>query len=277
MKKRTLLAGISLSLVASVAIAGTAAYLTDTDEAENTMVLGNVSIKQNEHQRVQNDDGTYATGTVDGRTSYLLEEFDQDKPILPIVGDPSESGNSPAYAGWDETTVRMSQINSYGGMQVFAGKNAQDKFVTVTNDGNSDAYVRTMVAVEVGSTGTNFVKTSSRAGSGTAPWIGNYVGIVDIDGTNYMLSEYIYRGASDVKRHENGVLPAGETTYPSLCQVYIKHNATNEDMVAIDGNGNGKLDVLVYSQAVQADGFDSAEKALDMAFGDITAENHPWA
>ena len=57
--------------------------------------------------------------------------FEQEKLILPIVGDPSLPGNNPGYAGWDSIPVRMSQVDSYGGMSVFAGKNAVDKFINL--------------------------------------------------------------------------------------------------------------------------------------------------
>ena len=77
-------------------------------------------------------------------------------------------------------------------------------------------------------------------------------------------------------RHENGILPAGKTTYPSLAQVYLKSEATNEDMESLDGNGNGKLDIVVLSQAVQADGFADAKTALDTAFGTPSAKAAEW-
>ena len=284
MKKRIVTIALVAALLATC-FAGTYAYLTDTDSVANTMTLGNVQIEQNEYQRKVNADGTYATDTVDGVTSYVLEAYKNDKPLYPIVGDPNEPGDSPAYAGWDEkATVRMSQVKSYGGMQVFAGKNAQDKFVTVTNTGKTDAYVRTIVAIEIGSTaGKKLVMTSSRAIAadkvGTtqddkSPWIkASSLAEVTINGNTYMVIEFIYRGASDVNRHVDGVLPAKDTTYPNLAQVYLKHNATNEDMVNIDGNKNGKLDILVLSQAVQTAGFANAQIALDTAFGDVNAAN----
>ena len=282
MKKRIVTISLVIALLATC-FAGTYAYLTDTDEAVNTMTLGSVAIEQHEYERELNTDGTYKTATIDNNTSYVLKGFTQDKPLYPIVGDPNEPGNSPAWAGFDETTVRMTQVGSYGGMQVFAGKNAQDKFVVVENTGKTDAYVRTIVAIEIGSTaGKKLVMTSSRAIAadkvGTtqddkSPWIkASSLAEVTINGNTYMVIEFIYRGASDVNRHVDGVLPAGDTTYPSLCQVYLKHYATNEDMINLDGNNNGKLDVLVLSQAVQAAGFSSAELALDTAFGDVTAE-----
>ena len=281
--KNVLLTGLSFVLVAAVAIGGTLAYLTSTDDDVNVMTLGNVSIEQHEYERVVNADGTFATDTIDNVTSYVLKDFTQGKPLLPIVGDPNEPGNSPAYAGYDSTIVRMTQVDSYGSMQVFAGKNAQDKFVTVENTGKTDAYVRTLVAIENGTGDASLIGIGSRcvpaadAANSTAPWVSNYIGQIKVDDNTYGLYEYVYRGASDVNRHVNGILPAGDTTYPSLCQVYLKHNSTNEDMVKIDGNGNGTLDILVLSQAVQAAGFDNAETALNAGFGDITTDNHPWA
>jgi len=260
-----------VALVLSVAMAttGTLAYLTDEDADVNTMTLGKVEIVQNESQRVVNEDGTYKTDTIDGQTSYVLEEFEQDKPLLPIVGDPHKTDG--ITLGWDDTPVRMTQIGSYGSMQVFAGKNAVDKFVTVTNTGKSDAFVRTFVAIEIGSTDGSMIRTSYHGA-----WDSKEIGVITIDGNNYMVTEYSYPGAqlSDgTWRHEKGILPAGDTTYPSLAQVYLGSEADNEDVEAIDGNGNGKLDILVLSQAVQADGFEEygAEVALNAGFGEPTA------
>ena len=188
--------------------------------------------------------------------------------------------------GWADTTVRMSQVDSYGGMQVFTSKNAQDKFVTVENTGKTDAYVRTLVALELGDVAyTDFEKiimTSTHSTTDNAnldqPWYRNEIGVIEVDGNNYVLTEFIYHGAqlSSSIRHENGVLPAGDTTYPSLCQVYMKATATNEDVEKIDGNKNGIYDILVVSQAVQVAGFADAETALNAGFGDITTANHPW-
>lgn len=269
--KNLLLTGLSFVLVATVAIGGTLAYLTSEDSDVNVMTLGNVKIAQHEYQRVEND-GAYETKEIDGVTSYVLEDFKQGKDLLPIVGDPSKSGTD--YAGWDNTVVRMTQVNSYGSMQVFAGKNAQDKFVTVENTGKSDAYIRTLVAIEIGSTDGSLIGTSFHQ-----TWKSNNVGAITVDGNNYMLVEYEYIGGqlSDGSwRHENGILPAGDTSYPNLAQVYLKSEATNEDMVAIDGNGNGTLDILVLSQAVQTNGFADAKTALDTAFGTSAEKAAEW-
>lgn len=269
--KKKILTTLSVVLILGLAALGILAYLQSEDSDVNVMTLGEVKIAQHEYQRVENADGTYKTDTIDGQNSYVLEGFEQGKALLPIVGDPSLPGDDPGYAGWDSTTVRMSQVDSYGGMQVFAGKNAQDKFVTVENTGKSDAYVRTLVAIEVGSADADLIGTSYHQ-----TWTSTPVGTITINGNNYYVIEYAYNGAqlSDNSwRHENGILPAGDTSYPNLSQVYLKSIATNEDMEAIDGNGNGMLDILVLSQAVQVGGFENAAVALTAGFGEVNAVN----
>ena len=264
--KNILLSGLSFVLVAALAIGGTVAYLQDDDSDVNVMTLGNVKIEQHEYERVVNDDGTYKTETIDNVTSYVLKDFTQGKPLVPSAID------TTTWEGWDwdANTVRMTQVGSYGGMQVFKeASNAQDKFVTVKNTGKTDAYVRTLVAVEVGSADASLIGKSYHT-----TWTTSNVGKIVVDGNTYYVTEYVYKGASI--RHENGVLPAGDTSYPNLSQVYIHSRATNEDMEKLDGNGNGTLDILVLSQAVQVAGFENAQTALDTAFGKSADKAAEW-
>lgn len=278
MKKRIVTIALVVALLATC-FAGTYAYLTDTDAAVNTMTLGNVKIEQLEYQRATNEDGSYKTDTIDGRTSYVLEAFEDNKPLFPAVIPNGGTVNGVTW-DYDAIPVRMSQVNSHGGASVFNTPNAVDKFVTVANTGDSDAYVRTLIAFEMGTlTVDQFAEAISHemradeAGNGKFPWkLGAQV-VADIDGHNYYVFELIYCGAqtSTGYKHENGVLPAGATTYPSLCQIYMTAESTNETVNAIDGDGNGKYDILVLSQAVQAAGFENAKLALDTAFGAVTA------
>ena len=265
MKKKLIALFLCVALLAIAVVGGTLAYFTDNAKNENTMVFGGVDIEQWEYQRVI-ENGEYKTETIDNQTSYVLGGYEQDKPLFPIVGDPSKG-----EAGWDNTGVRMTQVDSYGTMNVFAGKNAQDKFVVVKNTGKSDAYVRTLVAVEVGAADVDLIGTSYHQ-----TWIKSDEVEATINGSEYYVIEYIYAGGklSDGSwRHENGVLPAGDTAYPSLSQIYLKSDATNADVEALDADKDGKFDVLVLSQAVQVEGFESAEVALDTAFGDVATAN----
>lgn len=278
MKNRKLILIVSLVLAMTMSLGGTLAYLSDTDADVNTMVLGNVTITQNEHQRAKNADGTYKTETIDGVKSYVLEVYENDKPLLPTTeinadGTPNNYGAGPE----DPTTVRMTQVGSYGGMFVFTSKLAQDKFVTVTNTGKTDAYVRTYVAFEIGSTDGSLIRHSYHKNWDRTDFDETKAEdtplYVTINNNNYMVYEYVYLGASDGSRHVKGVLPAGDTTYPSLSQVYLKAVANNDDMVKLDGNKNDKLDILVLSQAIQADGFVDAATALKAGFGEANVAN----
>lgn len=286
--KKIIAMALALVLVAGLSIGGTVAYLSDSARNDNTMTMGKVDISQWEYQRATNDDGTYKTDTIDNRTSYVLEGFTQDKPLLPAI---IPNGGTVGGVTWDydATPVRMSQVKSHGGASVFNTPNAVDKFVVVENTGKNDAYVRTLIAFEIGSKAANevmnnLISCEIRAGvtaDGSQPWTYGDQGAIQIDGKNYFYYEFIYTGAvtSSGWKHENGVLPAGATTYPNLCQVYMAAEATNEDVAALDGNTNGKYDIIVLSQAVQADGWTAAENkhvaefALDTAFGDANATN----
>ena len=277
--KKYLLTGISYVLVAALAIGGTFAYLQDSDEDVNVMTLGNVQIEQHEYERATNADGSYKTDTIDGVTSYVLQDFTQAKPLYPAIIPANGSLNGVQW-DYDPIYVRMSQVDSYGGAQVFNTPNAVDKFVTVENTGKTDAYVRTIYAFESGSVGTieelDEIVYSGDFMSASKVWITTDIGFATIDGNNYYLVEYIYNGAKHLGGNHDGFLPAGETTYAGLCQVYMKSTATNEDCVAIDGNGNGTYDILVLSQAVQTAGFENAKTALDTAFGKTADKAAEW-
>lgn len=252
LNKKTLIMVVGLVLSLAVGLGGTLAYLTDTDADVNTMVLGNVKIEQYEYERVLSSDGYGMVG--DG---YKLQEFTQDKPLYPSVGE---------VTGWDETVVPFDQIGGEGNMQVLDGKeNVVDKFVVVKNTGNSAAYVRTLIAYELGTmTYERWAQVFMTSKHNF--WSAEDVGVIEIDDNKYVLVEYCYDRA----------LEAGKVARCSLAQFYLRPEATNEDVAALDGNENGKYDIIVLSQAVQTAGFDSAEVALNEGFGAPAALAAEW-
>ena len=276
--KKVLLSILSVVTVAALAITGTIAYLQSEDEDVNVMTLGNVAIAQHEYERVVDANGNYTTIDIDGVKSYELQKFTQAKPLLPAT-ETDANGQPYNYGAgdYDSTRVKMVQVDSHGSMDVFVNKNAQDKFVTVENTGKSDAYVRTVIAMEIGSLSVSrfdeVIGTSSFM-TEQGVWEVTDIGPVVIDGNNYFVVEYLYNGAKSLGGvHENGVLPAGDTTYPSLAQVYMTAAATNEDCENIDGNKNGTYDILVLSQAIQTEGFADAKTALNAGFGEANEAN----
>jgi surface protein len=70
----------------------------------------------------------------------------------------------------------------------------------------------------------------------------------------------------------NKILAPGALTEISLSQIALDKTATNADVEAFGET----YQILVKSQAIQADGFDTAAVALDEGFGEIDDKNIPW-
>lgn len=231
--RNALLMIISCLTVAALAITGTVAYLKSEDSAVNVMTMGNVQIEQIEQERDANGD---------------LVPFSQAKPAFPAVGT----------VNWAADGVEVNGTE----YKVFSDdlKNVIDKIVTVKNTGKSDAFVRTIIAIEAPEGDPDNLIHVNVNGTGLTytPWA-----VTEIDGVDYVIATFTYDEA----------LAPGAISAPSLMQVFLDKAATNED-VAKFGN---TWDILVLSQAVQVEGFADAKTALDTAFGAITATSHPWA
>ncbi len=242
MNIKKIIAGVAaVALTATVSIGATLAYLTDTDEDVNVMTLGDVYIDQIEQERVNDTDA-----------QTELTDFEQNQPLLPAV----YPGDSIPEAPSDEWVVPGDPAWSV----IEDNTNVIDKFVTVKNTGKSDAYIRTVFAFEEDSSLIHRVVNEDK-------WVWEEnVGTIELDGTTYSLYVATY----------TEVVKPGITTIPSLKQIYMDKTATNEYCEKLGDT----YDILVFSQAVQADGFDSiivgADAALNEAFGDITSTNNPW-
>ena len=246
MKQRKLILILAIVLSVAVAAGGTMAYLQDTDEDVNVMTLGNVYITQNEQER--NEAGE-------------LVPFTQEKPMYPAVYEGSEI----VYADQEDWPVPGDKA----WQMLEDNENVIDKIVTVTNTGKSPAYVRTLIAFEgIGQYGPN---PADKEPVMKYWWCGSEVGDqiaaalegeINVDGVDYTVVSFTYLNE----------LAPGETTIPSLKQLYLSKDAGNEEMEYY----GEYYDVLVLSQAVQTQGFvdgeedmneSAANEALDTAFG----------
>ena len=226
---------ISLCLVVcllATAIGGTLAYFTDTEAVKNVMTMGNVDIEQIEQER------SPAGG---------LRPYTQNQTLLPMGG-----------YDWEEVNVNGDSIS------VLA--DGLDKIVTVKNNGNSAAYVRTIVALEAGKSEdeaksmwyNNLAVSDNSDGTQVIGEDNNL--FVQIGDTWFAIVVYTYCDA----------IAAGTESVPSLTGVGLYPETTKEDVANLEGD----YEVLVVSQAVQAsDMGDDAGAALDLAFGDVDATN----
>ena len=256
-KKKILVLALSLAMVAILAVGGSLAYFTDTQDVENTFAVGNVKIELIEQQRGENG----------------LVPFEQHKKLYPIVG--SAQGEKDAI-----------------GMPT--AKNYIDKMVTIENTGSEDAYIRAYFAIpsalddgyetfnaglnvlhfNFGNKVENGVITSTEGAEWKwthgSKW--NYFETtIDSIKYNVYYADY-YR-----------VLSAGETTEQLIQGVYLDKTFDIKDGVPyafgkafeVDAGWNwDDVKCPVFAIAAQATGFDSCEEAITAAFG----ENYnPWS
>ena len=243
MKKKILAICLVIALAATAVIGGTLAYFTDTDTEDNTFTVGGVKIDLIEKQR--NADST------------ALEDFTDGKNLMPIVGS----------AQGEQEIV--------GGVKLPTAENYVDKIMTIKNTGASDAYVRIFVAVP---TALQNGQTPNAPRYDVLHWNFNGDSCADgewtdeivvanptvIDGVEYKIYSRTYTTALKAKE---------VTATPAYIGFYLDKTVDmNADgKYTVDwGNGPEVIDydlskgvtIPVFAQAVQADGFASAEAAF---------------
>ena len=261
-KRKILVLALSLCMVAILAVGGTLAYFTDTDQATNTFTVGNVTIDLIEQERGTDNDGNAA-----------LVDFTQNKKLYPIVG--SAHGTKDAFG---QPTA----------------ENYVDKIVTIKNTGSEDAYIRAFFAIpsalddgydtfnaglnvlhfnfgnkKVGDTWQSTYQNEWIWKQANGKW--NYFETT-MDGIAYNVYFADYYTA----------VTAGATTEQFVQGVYLdksfdyangKYYAFGSELTLDQGWNWNSVKCPVYAIAVQAAGFDSADAAITEAFG---ARFNPW-
>ena len=251
MKKKIVSLALAVCLIAIAAV-GTLAYFTDTDDATNTFTAGGVKIDLIEQQ--VNEAGT------------ALEDFEQNQVLMPIVG--SAQGEKDSY-----------------GQPV--AKNYIDKMVTIENTGKSAAYVRAYFAIpsalddgsETFNAGANILHFNFGnvvSDNSVTSTYGNQWNWKHGDKWNYFETTIDNVAYNVYFADYYQPLAAGATTEQFVSGVYL------DSHVDMDAQGNyidtrfpnadlsilkGTVSCPVFAVAVQADGFDTADAAVDAAFG----------
>ena len=267
--KKVLLMCTAYVLVAALAIGGTIAYLQDSDSDVNVMTLGNVSIAQYEYQRAEGvAHNAGEPGAGNGVKEGALVPFQQGQALYPAVPANNAATDYSAEATdlffWGDYVYSGTAGNGLWNDSKLS--NAMDKMVFVENTGKSDAYFRTIIAFEcpegitIGEPAQGAEIMINTNGSAVYNW--ENVGYITVDGVRYLVMEATYQNA----------LKPGNQSHPSLLQVVMTHNATNEDMALLGDT----YEILVKTQAVQTAGFADAKTALDTAFGKSADKAAEW-
>lgn len=265
-KRKILTLALSLCMVAILAVGGSLAYLTDTDNATNVFTVGNVQIKLNEKERKY---------TEDGALKDELGGFSQNKKLYPIVGS------------------AQSEKDKFGLPKAELAKNYVDKIVSVTNSGSEAAWIRVYFAMpsalddgyDTFNAGLNVLHfnfgqenvdgtwTNTDNNGGNNKWLWKqtngkwnyYETTIDGIAYNVYFADYYEPVA------------AGATTVRFLNGVYLDKSFNfNEDdscvafnkALALDEGWNwNSVKCPVMAVAVQSAGFNNAADAISEAFG----------
>lgn len=230
--RKALLAVACAAVLVAGSVAATLAYLTSTDEVKNTFTVGNVKIALDE-----------AKVNADG------------KPVK-VADDGTETVVT------DLATAKRVGSNTY---KLIPGhKYTKDPTLTVLS-GSEESYVRLMVTVTFDGVLTSERVSGLRAiftgwGSGWTLEGEPCVTTVGEGDETHTVVTYEYRYSTTVKGEVGGT--AADNKLPALFTGFtVPSNWTNEDLQAIGG-----FDIDVQGQAIQADGFNTADAAW-AAFG----------
>ena len=245
-----------VALTAAIAVGGTMAYLTDTDQDVNVMTVGKVKIDQLEYERkdVETKD-----------ENAIVQEFHDNKALYPAVTDEEFNWETNSTVDWAQIGKDGYTSGIWDPEKI---NNEQDKMVFVKNKGDYDAYVRSVFAFEANGYTLDQFKAMFHLNINETDWTWAWeetpVAIPGEDGvtTNYIIATATY----------NKALEPGELTEISLSQIALDPSAGN---AVVTGLGD-TYQLLVKTQAVQTEGFADADSALNEAFGEITAENVPF-
>jgi len=235
-----------LAMTAALAVGGTLAYLTDTDEDVNVMTVGQVRIDQLEYERVDVDSENEDAD---------VQEFRDNKPLYPAVTeDGFDYTPGDSYVNWDQIGKDGYTSDIWDPSKI---NNEQDKMVFVKNKGDWDAFVRTVFAFEAGSyTSLEEYLKDVHLNLNETDWTWEWAQTpVQIGEGKYFVAVATY----------NKALEPDKLTEISLSQIALDSSVTNEEVLGFGDT----FQVLVQSQAVQADGFIDADTALNEAFGEI--------
>ena len=266
--KRIIATAVCLALIATMAISGSVAYLTDEEKAENIFAVGNVDIIQHEQER---------------KDESSLQDFTNttEKLRYPMVESQTETETTSEWI-FDETQVNLRNPEYYA--------NYVDKIVTVENKGDSPAYIRNIIAIPTGlPAGAEDVEWLEidwfdMPGETSSEWEQAHIEKdVEIEGVLYDI--YVFNYIED-----DGVFASGDSTLPTLLgfglSKYVDYDDENKTYYFQDFNNGGdpvnininpsEMKILVATQAVQTAGFADFSQAFGETFKDITKTNHPW-
>lgn len=238
-KRKLLLVALSLCMVAILAMGGTLAYLTDTDNETNVFTMGNVEIDLYENFDPENAELFPTTGK--DENGNIINAVEKEVFV-------TNTGSEDAYV---RVHIAIPQILDNGRPDFDASQNVLHFNYASENIGDGKWDWTTTTGAPYEGTPWNFYTTIIN------------MEVVDAEGNtthkdiNYNVYVVTYGTA----------LAKGEVTADAMHQVYLDSKVTNEDVAKIKAELGEQWKILVAAEGAQAKGFDDAYAALNEAFG----------
>ena len=286
MKKLLILSFCAVILLSVVS--GSIAFFTDSVETTNVIASGSIDISQYEYERKKNTDGSYVTEPQDdGSHITVLQEYTQDQTVHPCVQSNPTRGDVLVT---DPNGVQQT-LNLYvSGMHNFV-----DKIVSVKNEGDNYAYVRTFIAVPTRS-GISWLHLDKNTQNGWV-WHEKPDEATGEAPQDTIIRDQVIDGKTyDIYVATNTLpLAPGATAAPSLLGFYLdsrfsnqngRYHLTDEAGTTHDLGTEPELSILVATEATQAIGYKGDADPLNKVFTDAydalytvfgaPGEHHPW-
>ena len=267
MKKKILALSLALGVFALILSAGTLAYFTDSKSITNTFTVGNVKIDliESQYHRVNAGQGN-ATGKTEPAVGGYLWAADVDlQGTADNTPDKANSAWSGTYFSDDQIKADAATYKAAGGYyethanNMAPGSNVR-KNPYVINTGKNDAYVRVRVLVpktlfSVIDNGSTYWTSTALTDGVTSKAVkiyneSGYEAVPTVTRNNIEYYEYDFT-------YTNALKPGAMTFWNVWGNVAIDKNATSEQLANVDS-----FDVIFEADAIQADGFNSAEEAF---------------
>lgn len=239
-KTKALLMSLCAVLLVAASVLGTMAYLTDSKDVKNTFTVGNVAIKLDEAKvdekgnLVKNQDDTLADRVTQNEYKLL--------PNHTYVKDPTVTVLKPSVASYVRMKVTFNKAS-----QIIAMCTDPEFADEVTGVENAFPLMRMV----------NFVEANAAKWDGIIP--DNMVETED------MLADakyFAYDAEADTLTYyfyytETVAAPAADVKLATLFDsITVPQWATNDQLKALEG-----FEINVVAEAIQADGFESADAA----------------
>ena len=238
-KTKALLMSLCAVLLVAASVLGTMAYLTDSEEVNNTFTVGNVAIKLDEAK-------------VDENGTQVVDK--DGNPVARVTRNAYKLLPGHTYVKDPTVTVLTPSVESYVRMKVTF--NNADKIIALCTDPEFEGEVTGVENAFPLIRMVNFVKANAAKWDGIIP--DNMVDTEDmlanskyfVKGTDNTLTYYFYYNGTVAARDGNVVLP---TLFDSIT---LPEWVTGDQLAKLKD-----FQINVVAEAIQADGFKNADAA----------------